>query len=46
MSDKRNVKFDKEVPENAGKTAIRLFGQLKNQRVRLIVVAYCFLYGT
>lgn len=41
MSDKKTVKFDKEVPENAGKTAIRLFGQLKNQRGRLIVIAVC-----
>lgn len=46
MSDKRNVKFDKEVPENAGKTAVRLFGQLKNQRVRLIVVAICIVFYT
>lgn len=46
MSDKRNVKFDKEIPENAGKTAIRLFGQLKNQRFRLIVVAICIVFYT
>lgn len=46
MSDKRNVKFDKEVPENAGKTAIRLFGQLKNQCARLIVVAICIVFYT
>ena len=41
MSDKKTVEFDKEVPENAGKTAIRLFSQLKNQRGRLIVIAVC-----
>lgn len=41
MNDKKTVKFDKEVPENAGKTAIRLFSQLKNQRGRLIVIAVC-----
>lgn len=41
MSDKKTVKIDKEVPENAGKTAIRLFSQLKNQRGRLIVIAVC-----
>lgn len=41
MSDKKMVKFDKEVPENAGKTAIRLFSQLKNQRGRLIIIAVC-----
>lgn len=41
MSDKKTVKFDKEVPENAVKTAIRLFSQLKNQRGRLIVIAVC-----
>ncbi len=45
MSDKKkqNVDFDKEVPENTWKTAIRLFGQLKNQRGRLIAVGVCIL---
>lgn len=43
MSDKRKVHFDKEVPENAGKTAKRLFGQLKNQRGRLTVIGICIV---
>lgn len=46
MSDKKSIKFDKEVPDNAVKTAIRLFGQLRNQRVRLIIVAVCIVCYT
>ena len=46
MSDRKNIKFDKEVPENAGKTALRLFSQLKNQRVRLIIVGICIVFYT
>lgn len=46
MSDKRSIKFDKEVPDNAGRTAIRLFGYLKNQRRRLIIVAVCIIFYT
>lgn len=38
---KKNVSFDKEVPENTLKTALRLFGQLKNQKIRLIFVGVC-----
>lgn len=44
MSEKRNVKYDKEVPENAAKTALRLFSQLKNQRGRLIMVGICIVF--
>lgn len=44
MSKKRNVKFDKEVPDNVGATAKRLFGQLENQRVRLTFVCICILF--
>lgn len=40
---KKDVKFDKEVPENAAKTAKRLFGQLKYQRGRLIIVGICIV---
>lgn len=40
---KKRVKFDKEVPENTFKTAVRLFGQLKNQKVRLFFVGFCIL---
>lgn len=42
MSDKKKkVHFDEEVPKSATKTAMRLFGQLKNQRVRLSMVSVC-----
>lgn len=40
---KRKVEFDNEVPENTLKTAVRLFGQLKNQRGRLIMVGICIV---
>lgn len=35
--------FNEEVPENTFKTAVRLFGQLKNQRIRLLFVGICIL---
>lgn len=41
--EKKNINIDKEVPENTWKTALRLFGQLKNQRGRLIVVGICII---
>lgn len=40
---KENVNFDNEVPENTFKTAVRLFGQLKNQTGRLLFVGVCIL---
>lgn len=44
MSDKKdNIEFDKEVPRSALKTAKRLFGQLKNQCLRLSIVGVCIL---
>lgn len=43
MSEKKNVEFDKEVPDNVGKTARRLFGQLANQRGRLTIVGICIV---
>lgn len=43
MSDEKKVTFDQEVPESAAKTAQRLFGQLKNQRLRLIFVGICIV---
>lgn len=44
MSDKKKkVHFDEEVPKSAFKTAKRLFGQLKNQRVRLSLVGICIV---
>lgn len=41
MSKKKNVRFDREVPDNVGATAKRLFGQLRNQRGRLTIVGIC-----
>lgn len=40
---KKKVSFDKEVPDNASKTAFRLFSQLGNQKVRLIAVGICIV---
>lgn len=40
------VSFDEEVPHQAGKTARRLFGQLKNQRARLGAVGACLVIYT
>ena len=46
MRDKKSVKIDQEVPENAVKTALRLFGQLKNQRGLLVIVAASIVFYT
>lgn len=44
MSEKKkNINYDEEVPKSAMKTAIRLFGQLKNQRIRLSIVGICIV---
>lgn len=44
MSDnKKKVEFDKEVPESTVKTAKRLFGQMKKQRIRLSIVGICII---
>lgn len=42
----QNTAIQKDAPQNARKTAARLFGQLKNQRARLIVVAVCIVIYT
>ena len=39
MREKQTVKRNLEIPKNAGKTAARLFSQLKNQRGLLLIVA-------
>ena len=39
----QNTAIHKDAPQNARKTAARLFGQLKNQCARLIVVAVCIV---
>lgn len=41
--EKKNINYDEEVPKSAMKTAIRLFGQLKNQRIRLSIVGICIV---
>lgn len=46
MSNESTLHVDKEVPENAAKTAWRLFRQLKNQRIRLVIVAVCVILYT
>lgn len=44
MSDKKDSAiFDDEVPRSAIKTSIRLFGQLKNQWFRLVLVGICIV---
>lgn len=43
MSKKKQVKFDEYVPQNSFKTAVRLFSQLKNQRLRLVLVGLCIV---
>lgn len=46
MSNESTFHADKEVPKNAAKTAWRLFCQLKNQRIRLCLVAVCIILYT
>lgn len=43
---KKKVNFDSGVPRNTFKTSLRLFGQLKNQKRRLILVGICILFYT
>ena len=42
----QNPSLHKDAPQNARKTAARLFRQLKNQRVRLLIVGICILLYT
>ena len=47
MAEKmKNTAVHKDAPQNARKTAARLFSQLKNQRTRLIIVAVCIVIYT
>ena len=48
MSKKKlkTVVREHDAPQNAGKTAKRLFGQLKDQRFRLVAVAVSILIYT
>ena len=43
---KNDATVEKDAPKHAMKTALRLFGQLKNQRVRLILVIFSVLFTT
>ncbi len=43
---KNDAPVEKDAPKHAMKTALRLFGQLKNQRVRLILVIFSVLFTT
>lgn len=40
---KKKTNFDEEMPKSAFATAKRLFGQLKNQRIRLSLVGVCIV---
>ncbi len=48
MSDnkEKNAFFEKDAPKHALKTAKRLFGQLKNQKSRLIIVIFSVIIST
>lgn len=46
MNEKKTLKIDREVPRHAGKTAARLFGQMKNQRIRLGFAGICIVCYT
>lgn len=42
----KKVELQKDAPKSATKSALRLFGQLKNQKARLIVVLVCVVLYT
>lgn len=44
MSENNNQEFEKDIPESVIKTALRLLGQLKNQRIRLTFVCICIVF--
>ena len=46
MSEQNFEAMNKEAPQNALRTARRLFGQLKDQRMRLTIVGICILFYT
>ena len=46
MSKEKNTALEKDAPKHGMKTAKRLFGQLKNQRVRLIIVIFSVIITT
>lgn len=46
MSKKMKDTIQTDMPKNTRKTAYRLFGQLKNQKLRLIIVGLCIIIYT
>lgn len=46
MSREKNTDIERDAPRHAMKTAIRLFGQLSNQRTRLITVIFSVIITT
>lgn len=46
MNNEDTVQDHNGMPRNAVRTAKRLFGQLKNQRIRLVIVACCIIFYT
>ncbi len=46
MSKEKDTAVEKDAPKHAVKTAKRLFGQLKNQRTRLIIVIFSVIITT
>lgn len=46
MSREKTANIEKDAPRHAMKTAIRLFGQLSNQRTRLITVIFSVIITT
>ena len=46
MSKEKDTVIKKDAPKHAMKTAKRLFGQLKNQRIRLIIVIFSVIITT
>ena len=46
MSREKNADIERDAPRHAMKTAIRLFGQLSNQRTRLITVIFSVIITT
>lgn len=46
MSREKEISAEKDAPKHAARTARRLFGQLKNQKTRLLVVAFSVVLST
>lgn len=46
MSNEKKTIMEKDAPKHAMKTAVRLFGQLKNQKARLVIVIFAVIITT